>query len=690
MNAGHALHVYDAVTGALEHEATNTSFRGAADLTGDGRLELVVAVRRDLAILDGDGYGELARIRDAGFRNWNHPRYADGHLTRISHRHQRSTEVYQRPQLATVFGDVDGDGVLDVVTRARDPEALAVSLAGGEVRELWRVPLAEGFHVAMDAVGDLDGDGRGETVVQLADGALVVVDDDGGERARVENRTRVVNPQVADLDFDGTPEILLTTATGPGPLDVVRVRDGVPEVTRIVDSGVDGSYRFAPYPVDLDRDGTRELVVSHARGVAALRADGSEIWRQEGTFYAVAVGRFDAQPGMDVVAQRHGGGHDAWSGTTGERVWRSEASFEYGPGVVDLDGDGCDDIIATTATDSIHATSGCDGSLLFLRRFEPISASGTMLAADLDGDGADEFVSSGNYDTATVEANGTRLWADRLTTEGNKNHFGTVLDVDGDGGLDLVQPNNKGVFAVDGKTGRELWRFQHEPRVAFGSAVVADVDGDGEEEILVASKRGGALRAGPRGSRAVALRHGRPDGCGRRGGRRRRRGGRDPGLGSGRPLRARAGGRAGPAPAPGRRSVRAAGRRDVGLGHRAQPRQRRRGGAVGRRDGGRRPAAQRGSPPRGRWPYLHRDGARGWLGRAHRDDPRVGPRGDPPAGAGLSGSAGCATRAVTSRAAPAPSPPCPLRRPPCPADTPSPARTAAPTRPGTSATSAHR
>ena len=62
--------------------------------------------------------------------------------------------------------------------------------------------------------------------------------------------------------------------------------------------------------------------------------------------------------------------------------------------------------------------------------------------------------------------------------------FSAVEDVDGDGRVEVVMGNDDGVvFALDGATGGEEWRFQAGDRVESAPAV-GDVDGDGTPEVV--------------------------------------------------------------------------------------------------------------------------------------------------------------------------------------------------------------
>ncbi len=496
ITTNHVLRVFDVATGAPLHVLPDTDFAGGADLTGDGVPEIVAHQGRDVLLIRADqDYQIIARLPEMGLRRRWHPRYGKWNDSRLHRRSPPPGELRARAGVSEVFGDIDGDGVLDMVTRNYgQPNAVAWSFAGEAPRELWRVDLSESglFDLSPDAIGDMDGDGRGETVIQLSDGRLLVIDAEGLRRTEIATHTRIANSLVADLEGDGVAEILLTSSRG-GPVDVVRVSEGVPERQRLIGGRVatDSPY-LAWGVVDLEGDGVRELVSATDRGVAAFDAAGAPLWALEQETARLTLAELDGYPGADVYVEDHDTRtRSALSGRTGALLWSHPLEAAgYGSGAADLDEDGLDSIFMVDTDDAILGLRGATGLPMVKRHVKPLSASGTVIIADLDGDGGRELVSSGNFDTAAMEPDGTILWAERRIGETLKSHFAALIDVDGDGGLDVIQPGGEALVAIHGSTGEELWRYEHTPPLAFGSALVADLNADGESEIVVTSNAG--------------------------------------------------------------------------------------------------------------------------------------------------------------------------------------------------------
>ncbi|MFG0318432.1 MAG: FG-GAP repeat domain-containing protein [Planctomycetota bacterium JB042] len=325
------------------------------------------------------------------------------------------------------LADVDGDGWLDVVTAPAvtqgDPKEVShpriyrnLGLAGGSWAglryEAARIPqllvhgsgLAVGANFCGVAAGDvdLDGDadlyfvdydlGGGDGPNDLGDRLLI---NDGFGFFTDESLARVpptmlassfgTSAQIVDLNQDGAPDVAKTM---DGPVRIAYGATGAPGTFGIVDT----AYQQSAYHLtagDLNNDGRPDLIVSDDgldRHLTNLGPDpfGRVVWDEE---------IFDFLVGIDD-------------------------GFGSNNTIADLDGDGWNDAIVADVDVNVsgcqrrihlyHNVTGVPGGSTKLREERQSVAGGWvgafgMTAADL----------SGGHDVA-------------------------VLDVDGDGGLDLV------------------------------------------------------------------------------------------------------------------------------------------------------------------------------------------------------------------------------------------------------------
>jgi hypothetical protein len=287
------------------------------------------------------------------------------------------------------------------------------------------------------AIGDVDGDKVPEIVAANGPNWVVAFTPQGAvkwSRTGLSNQHHTFTyPALADLDADGRPEVIVGRVILDGAGQLVGTGAyGSGAVPNASGHYIEGSV---PVPADLNGDGTLEVVV----GNAAYRKDGSALYTNGLPDGCPAVADFDldGQPEVVVVSGNVVRTLESDMRPTG---WSASFSSNYiGPPAVD----------------------------------------------DLDGDGRPEFVVQASNEMRAYRWDGSVLWT--AWVQDFSGAAGPVLfDFEMDGYPEVVYADEVSVRVFDGRTGAvKLTSTDHASYTGFETPVVADVDNDGEVEIVM-------------------------------------------------------------------------------------------------------------------------------------------------------------------------------------------------------------
>jgi len=334
------------------------------------------------------------------------------------------------------------------------------------------------------AFGDYDGDGE-DNLLLATRGGVRLYAVHGGFVADVSAKMPLPLPAgvgaiaatFADYDNDGWLDVFAIGTDGHGYLLHNREGKRFEDVTAAAGvREVAGARK--PLFVDLDHDGDLDLLLVGGGSLGVYRNN--------------LDGTFTMFPNADGIAQ---GGTDA--------------------AFADVDDDGRTDVLVTGATgaDGLFHNDG-GGAPGFTRTADTIHGQGPVAMGDYDNDGAiDIFVAgsglwhnngSGSF---THDTRSPSLERARGAAGGTAVFF----DYDNDGWLDLivVGPHGAALFHNDG-TGRFADRSQLLPpglqRDSIGPLIVADIDGDGDQDIILGDRSGVHFLRNDGGNAHLAMR----------------------------------------------------------------------------------------------------------------------------------------------------------------------------------------
>jgi hypothetical protein len=328
----------------------------AADLTGDGKLDLVTA---------NDNAGSVSVLLGNG----------DGTFQAAINMPVGSGPI--SVPVALAIGDVNGDGKPDIVVANYTggyTGTVDVLLGNGDGTFATGAILPVGHHPKSIALADLTGDGKLD-IVEVNNGASGTADVllGNGDGTFQAPRTFQVGPYpqavaVAQMNGDSFPDIVVA---------------GNDSVSVLLGNG-DGTFK--------PRQSTAVGSGPRALAIADLNGDGIN----------------------DVVTANYTGGYPGTVSVllgNGDGTFQPQQQFATGDGprsvsIADLNGDGRPDLVVANypyASNSVSVLLGNgDGTFQAHQDFGTASHPRSVIAADLNGDGAPDLVVAAGYSPSVV------------------------------------------------------------------------------------------------------------------------------------------------------------------------------------------------------------------------------------------------------------------------------------------------
>jgi hypothetical protein len=359
------------------------SFMG---LDGEGQ-SMTTPLVANLTDDNNDGEIDLCDVPEvvigmfASYGNWTGHLYALDGLTGAV---QWQSPVTVDTTVTPAIGDIDADGLPEIVALTSSRQLVAFQHDGSLA---WQSNVTWNTTYGSFALADLDNDGTPEIIAgnrtHNVDGAIETtlpiadppysattahdMDDDGDLELVMGNavyhhdgtllwQTNLGDgyPQVADLDNDGLPEVLLTNAAG---ISVIE-HNGTIKYQNLTPTGdpTGGNIWRRPATIhDFDGDGAAEYALSSQNHYAVYEADASILWQANVLDSSgIAAGTafdFDGDSIAEAMYadESHMYVYDGMGGVL-LQVPRSSGTIVEYPVVADVDNDGSAEIIVVSNT----------------------------------------------------------------------------------------------------------------------------------------------------------------------------------------------------------------------------------------------------------------------------------------------------------------------------------------------------
>lgn len=404
------------------------------------------------------------------------------------------------------------------------------------MREQFRTAANVGYGYATPVVGDMDSDGIPEIVtvsnaskrIYVANGQTGALITSIAYQQTYHNFAGGVS--IADIDNDGTGEVFIVTGNAAAGFDnnnsrqyiscydydggalTFRYRMSFGQNNR---SEYDGQKYAVPQFVDFDKDGTTEIFIgNHVMNASTGAIIASPTVAQRYTWprgrYGAAVGMddymsaaYDILPdgfcatcdGVEIIAGNTVYAVDlsdptnTQNGITVAAQMTPTGTYRDGlTSIADWDGDGEMDVIVVAGNGTgAYVYVWNPRTQTIIQGATDIQAgnsrAGRASVADFDGDGTNELAIVSQNRLHVFEPNLSIKWSAVVIDE-SANTSATAFDFEGDGNMEVVYRDEQNLYILDGTDGSPKVSLPCRSGTRVEMPVIADVDADGEAEII--------------------------------------------------------------------------------------------------------------------------------------------------------------------------------------------------------------
>jgi outer membrane protein assembly factor BamB len=317
-------------------------------------------------------------------------------------------------------------------------------------------------------IGDVDNDGEVEVVVASKDGNVYRLKGENGDAERIFPMGTPIYtaPSIDNLDNDPAIEIAV------GAMDEkVYIIDGNSFQAEWTSDELDGVIVKGPTIFDVDKNGTKELIVGTAEPTPIAGREPHKVW--------CFTNNNSATSNWQVK----------WSRELGDEI----GSY---PACDDVDGDGTIEVIITTYKERVYCLDGNTGNIEW-SYLHPgggqVMFTSSPVIKDVDGDGNKEVVAIVYDARDLIILDGrTGNYKRGYSFSGETSGTPAAHDVDNDGEVEILCTTVRPAYlhCINGRTGTREWFYNMNDKLCYDSPVCVDITNDKVHDVVVCSHTG--------------------------------------------------------------------------------------------------------------------------------------------------------------------------------------------------------
>lgn len=407
---------------------------------------------------------------------------------------------------ATAFGDLLGNGKLDIVIADSTSPKLYVILGNGDASFQGTTTLTySGSRLTTFVLADVNHDGKQDIVGTDGSNLIVMLGNGDGTFT-----TPVIYPglseagalAVADINGDGFPDVV---TTGENQYSIfINNGDGTFQTATTVGSYPRTINEGAIALADLDGDGFPELMLLDDNDNAVLVMHN----KQDGSFAAPQLYVVGTEPQSIAVVDLNGDGHpdlmvgelqtvsilfNNGDGTFPGLTQVSNVGTSY-LAIADVSGDGVDDIVSSAGDDTFKVQISNGDSTFQAAQSYSVVEPGEIVTADLNGDRHLDVIVESDGDAIEVwlnQGNGTFSLKTTLSVPSDPSNVTfAVADLNGDGKPDIVVQDGGSIYEFMGDGAGNFTAGNIITLKSGGYMAFADLNNDGRVDMVVAASTG--------------------------------------------------------------------------------------------------------------------------------------------------------------------------------------------------------